>query len=65
MLRELEYESEFELESEFEYEGEGEFEYKGEFEGEFELESEVIGVDTRVLVRNTSAAPATAASKSH
>lgn len=49
MLRELEYESEFELESEFEYEG--------EFEGEFELESEIIGVDTRVLVRNTSAAP--------
>jgi V8-like Glu-specific endopeptidase len=47
MLRELEYESEFE----FEFEGDG------EFEGEFELESEVIGVDTRVLVSNTSAAP--------
>ena len=45
MLRELEYESEFE--SEFEFES----------EGEFELESEVIGVDTRVLVSNTSAAP--------
>src|SRR3712207_2285292 len=51
MLLELEYESEFELESEFE--GEGEFEY----EGEYELESEVIGVDTRVLGSNTSAAP--------
>lgn len=47
MLRELEYESEFELEGEFE----------SEFEGEFELESEVIGVDTRVLVSPATAAP--------
>src|ERR1051325_3591223 len=46
-LAEFELEREYELESEFE----------SEFEGEFELESEIIGVDTRVLVRNTSAAP--------
>jgi V8-like Glu-specific endopeptidase/outer membrane protein OmpA-like peptidoglycan-associated protein len=49
MLRELEYE----LEGEYELEAE----LEGEFEGEFEAEREVIGVDTRVRVTNTRAAP--------
>ena len=51
MLRELEYEfeDEYELESEFEDEGEWEARSSGE--------REVIGVDTRVRVTNTSVAP--------
>lgn len=55
----MRYQLEYELEDELELEGEHELE--GEYEAELETalggEREVIGRDTRVLIRNTAAAP--------